>query len=177
MANPHNPSQDKLRWIESAGCPFIIVNSLQAHGWRGVEGEDYEAACLVEDYLCRVDVGLRGSGIVVADEPLPATFLPELSCVLQWSYAESDQILIDGAKKSFADIEDWEPGPIIDATGELVMFDASIPGGSLAQDDILSISLRPGTYQFSTADFEVDEETAGRLHSIRALRSSDPAAV
>ncbi|MFI9229590.1 Imm21 family immunity protein [Streptomyces rimosus] len=167
-ASPHTP----FKWIESAGGPFVIVPAVSAHAWRGVEGEDYEEACAVEDYLGQTAFGPESEktpAIVVADEPLPATFLPDLRCVLQWSYAPSEQELIDGARSSFPDIDDWHQGPMLEVQGQLIMFDATIPGESLGEEEKLYLSLPPGTYQLQSADFEVGEEVAGRLHAMRVL--------
>lgn len=163
---PHHPT----KWIESAGGPFVIVHTASGHTWRGVEGDDYDEACLVEDYLGQVEFGpatQKVTGIVVADEPMPATFLPDLQCILQWSYAPSEQALIDGARRSFNGIEDWHQGPVIEVHDQLIMFDATIPGNSLEEVEMLLVSLPAGTYQFQSADFQVGDDVAGRLHAIR----------
>ncbi|BDM69390.1 hypothetical protein HEK616_28770 [Streptomyces nigrescens] len=172
MDTPVEAASNPAKWIESTGGPFVIVSATHAALWRGIEGEDYDEACLVEDYLGRVEFGPAAQkvpGIVVADEPLPATFLPDLQCLLQWSYAPSAEALIDGAHSSFDRIDDWHQGPVLDIHGQLIMFDATVPGHSLEQAETLPVPLPAGSYQFHTADFEVGDDVAGRLHAIRPL--------
>ncbi|MFB6440147.1 Imm21 family immunity protein [Streptomyces sp. NPDC056411] len=170
MESPVEAANNPTKWIESTGGPFVIVSDAHAALWQGIEGDDYDEACLVEDYLGRVEFGpdaQKVPAIVVADEPLPATFLSEFQCVLQWSYAPSEEVLIDGARSSFDRIDDWHQGPALDVHGQLIMFDATVPGHSLEQVEVLPISLPAGRYQFYTADFEVGDDVAGRLHAVR----------
>ncbi|MGG2464406.1 Imm21 family immunity protein [Streptomyces sp. RGM 3693] len=172
METPAESVHSPTKWIESTGGPFVIVPAPHAAVWQGIEGDDYDEACLVEDYVGRVEFGPAAQkvpGIVVADEPLPATFLPDLQCLLQWSYAPSEQALIDGARRSFDGIDNWHQGPVLDVHDPLIMFDATIPGNSLEQAETLSVSLPTGSYQFHTADFEIGDDVAGRLHAIRPL--------
>ncbi|MEU9498472.1 Imm21 family immunity protein [Streptomyces sp. NPDC048196] len=167
-ASAHNPT----KWIESTGGPFVLLPATHALDWQGIEGDDYDAACLVEDYLGRVEFGPEDQkvpGIVVADEPLPTTFLPDLQCFLQWSYAPSEQALVDGARSSFHDIDDWHQGPALDVQDQLIVFDATVPGHSLEEAETLPVSLPAGSYRFHTADFEVGDDVAGRLHALRPL--------
>ncbi|MFE3650677.1 Imm21 family immunity protein [Streptomyces sp. NPDC059152] len=172
MDTPAERGNHPTKWIESTGGPFVIVPAAHAADWQGIEGEDYDEACLVEDYLGRVEFGpaeRKVPGIVVADEPLPATYLSDLQCLLQWSCAPSEQALIDGARSSFEGIDDWHRGPVLDVHDQLIMFDATAPGHSLEQGETLPVSLPAGSYRFHTADFEVGGDVAGRLHAIRPL--------
>lgn len=168
--NSSTPTQpDQPKWIESEGGPYIVVPASLVPAWQGVEGDDYDAACEIDDYLGLVTFGTgnKAVGLVVADEPLPATFLPDLASVLQWSYAPSDAALVNAAQASVDSIAQWHPGPQLDITEPLVMFDATIPGASVTDEEQLRLSPPHGRVQFHTADFESGADIAGRLHTIR----------
>jgi hypothetical protein len=83
-----------LTWIESNGGPLVVLPRALLAAWRGTDdplpGEaieatfrwnpggvatDYDRACDVRDYAGVIAVG-SGEALVLADEPLPTTWLP-----------------------------------------------------------------------------------------------------
>jgi len=83
-----------LTWIESNGGPLLVLPCSLLSAWRGTDdpspGEkveatfrwnpagvatDYDRACDVSDFAGVIPVG-SGEALVLADEPLPTTWLP-----------------------------------------------------------------------------------------------------
>ncbi|WP_353962866.1 MULTISPECIES: Imm21 family immunity protein [unclassified Streptomyces] len=169
-----NGMEMTFRWIESSGGPFVILPVSCLPDWLGSYGEDYDAACEVEEYLGLVRAGTPGSteeGLVVADEPLPATYIPDLKCVLQWQYASSENELVSAARRSIAGPLDWQRGPQFELRDRLVMFDASASGESLEENEKLELPLTPGRYECFTADYSSGSDISGRLHQFRPIET------
>ncbi|WP_327234770.1 immunity 21 family protein [Streptomyces sp. NBC_01317] len=163
---------EELRWIESSGGPFVVLPASRLTHWLGSNGSDYEAACEVEEYLGLVRVGapeLEATGLVVADEPLPAVYIPDLKCVLQWQYAPSESALVSAARRSIEGVLDWQVGPVFDIRDRVVMFDAAASGETLEASEMLELPLPPGKYECFTADYSEGRDTAGRLHQFRPV--------
>ncbi|MFI6231371.1 Imm21 family immunity protein [Micromonospora echinospora] len=161
-------SRGKTRWIESSGGPFVVLPASQRSVWSGGDGPDYDMACEVDDHLGLVQSAAQSEALalVVADEPLTSAFVDDIGAVLQWQYAPSDEALLSAARHSVESL-DWVAGPTLDVPGELVMFDAVVPGNSLRPDETLLIALPPGRYRTATADFAVGADVCGRLHRFR----------
>ncbi|RZT81440.1 immunity protein 21 of polymorphic toxin system [Micromonospora violae] len=163
---------DDVGWIESAGGPFVALSASELQYWTGSSGSDYDDACEVDDYLGLLRWGQgarRGIALVVGDEPLPTTFLPDIGCLLQWQYAPSDADLIAAARSAFDAGLRWEEGPIYEFADRLVLIDAAATAESLDRNEMLDLPLVPGRYQCSSAGFSEGGEVAGRLHRFSRL--------
>lgn len=170
----HIPAQQELHWIESSGGPFVVLSASLLPTWLGSNGDEYEAACEVDDYLGLISVGKAGHihvGLVIGDEPLTSTYIPDLKCILQWQYAPSENSLVSAARIAIEGSLDWENGPTLKVQDNLVMFDAAASAASLEEREILPISLPPGMYRCLTADFSI-EDTSGRLHWFRSASNT-----
>lgn len=165
-------TRGEIRWIESSGGPFVVLSLSCVNSWLGSDGADYDAACEVVEYLGLVRTGgLEGPGVglVVADEPLPAAYISDLQCVLQWQYAPSGDALVSAARRSVEGPLDWQIGPQFEIRDQMVMFDAAASGESLDANEVLDIPLTPGIYECFTADFLYDSDVSGRLHQFRPI--------
>ncbi|MDX3228717.1 Imm21 family immunity protein [Streptomyces sp. ME19-01-6] len=166
--------RERFHWIESSGGPLVVLPVSHVPGWLGSYGADFDATCEVEEYLGLVRVGAperEKTGLVVADEPLPATYIPDLRCVLQWQYAPSESALVSAARQSIEGPLDWQEGPLFELREPVLMFDAAASGGSLTSEESLDLSLPPGRYECFTADYSRGSDVSGRLHQFRPEKS------
>jgi hypothetical protein len=160
------------RWVETTGGPFAVLPVGGLRDWDGADGSDYDEACAVEDYLGVLSdrPGGEGAVLIVADEPLPATYISDLRSILQWQYAPTADALLTAARREVGRIEDWETGPVFDCTQSLVLGDASLPGHEWSDgENALRLDLPPGRYACFSGDFTVADEVAGRIHQFRAI--------
>lgn len=168
-------AQDELRWIESSGGPFVVLPASYCSSWLGSDGADYDAACEVDSYLglvCFDDP--ERVGLVVADEPLRTTFLPDLQCLLQWQYAWSESALVSAARRSIEGPLHWELGPLVEFRERVVIFDAAASGDSVDASELLELPVVPGIYECFTADYSVGDDVSGRLHQFRPAGDDRP---
>ena len=104
---------DRITWVESGGGPLIVIPVEIAHLWRGDGGlglpdgdlsmvwetvrkhTDYGRACGVDDYLGVLAVG-PGECLVLGDEPLATTFLPNKDggLIVRWVHAECEEDVV-----------------------------------------------------------------------------------
>ena len=87
-------------WTESTGGPLLVASPNLLLKWQGV-GEwlpdcDYDAACAVDGYL-GVLARHGGQVLVLADEPMPTTFMPlgGQLVLARWMYCPSKTMAED----------------------------------------------------------------------------------
>ncbi|MFD5251691.1 Imm21 family immunity protein [Streptomyces bobili] len=166
-------SREEPRWVESSGGPLVVLPVSKLLSWLGSYGTDYEAACEVDEYLGLIRFGApkqEQAGLVVADEPLPATYIADLQCILQWQFASSESVLISAARHSIEGDLDWQVGPLFEVRERVVMFDAAASGASLEASEVLELPIPPGSYECFTADYAVGGDISGRLHRFRQVK-------
>ena len=148
-----------------------MIERSEAERWSGYRG-DYDLACAVEGVLGVVatpSMPSSAEALVIGDEPLSTTFLPERNVVLQWIHAASEEELISAVLASdFAAIA-WEDGPEISLDGDIVIFDAALPWDEVSGEDVLNFGLPKGRYRTLTADVDLHTENAARLHLLTAV--------
>ncbi|SDR03936.1 Immunity protein 21 [Thermostaphylospora chromogena] len=160
-------SGGRMKWIETAGGPFVLVNLDDVPLWRGCEG-DYQQACEVDEITGLVSFGdpeRQRIALVFGDEPLSTAYLTEHQAFVQWLYADSEEELIEMVDSQIS-LAVWECGPSVEIRGAAILFDAAIPGMELASDDFLEIRLRAGSYRVRTADIEPGGREAARVHQL-----------
>ncbi|OMI39365.1 hypothetical protein SPAR_11117 [Streptomyces sparsogenes DSM 40356] len=132
----------------------------------------------MSDYLGLVCAGAAATqvemALVIADEPLPAAYLPDIQCILQWQYAPSEHTLVSAARSAIAGPLVWQQGPFFEFRDQAVMFDAAASGESLDADEMLTLSLPPGRYQCLTAEYSDGGDIAGVLHQFRPVEDGAP---
>ncbi|MFB7457019.1 Imm21 family immunity protein [Streptomyces sp. NPDC056188] len=157
-----------LTWLETEGGPFIVVPRTSLSHWSGTEG-DYDRACEVMDFAGVLALPDGAEALVLGDEPLSTAYLPAHRVLVRWYYAESEEGVADIIRAGLANAE-WEEGPVLSTTGELVMFDAAYFGtevGTLADSTILELAA--GRYRVDSTSIEPNDLTSFRVHRFVAL--------
>ncbi|MGW0394027.1 Imm21 family immunity protein [Streptomyces sp. NPDC003042] len=152
-----------LTWLETEGGPFIVVPHAALSHWTGTEG-DYDRACEVMDLVGVLELPDGAEALVLGDEPLSTAYLPEDRVLVRWCHAEGEEGVADIILAGLPTAE-WEEGPVLSTTGELVMFDAAYFGtevGTLTDSTVLE--LRAGRYRVDSASIEPDPLTSFRVH-------------
>ncbi|WP_248965913.1 Imm21 family immunity protein [Sphaerisporangium perillae] len=160
-----------MRWIETAGGPFVLVAINDAPSWTGYRG-DYEHACAVDGVTGVVgfgDIGTKKTALVIWDEPLRTAYLPERATFVQWMYADSEDWLLRLVDTEFSSAV-WEDGPIVELQDVETLFDSATPGVELIESDFLEIRMEAGMYQVQTADIESGDRRAARIHRLVPMR-------
>ncbi|MEU2134064.1 Imm21 family immunity protein [Streptomyces sp. NPDC018352] len=152
-----------LTWLETEGGPFIVVPRTTLPHWSGREG-DYDRACEVMDLLGILELPDGAEALVLGDEPLSTAYPPELRALVRWCYAESEEGVADIVRAGLPTAE-WDEGPVLSITGELVMFDAAYFGteaGTLTDSTVLELGA--GRYRVDSASIEPDQLTSFHVH-------------
>ncbi|WBP92064.1 Imm21 family immunity protein [Kitasatospora cathayae] len=152
-----------LTWLETEGGPFIVVPRDALSHWSGTEG-DYDRACEVVELVGVLALPGDVEALVLGDEPLSTAYLPEHRVLVRWCYAESEEGVADIVLAGLPTAE-WEEGPVLKTTGELVMFDAAYFGtevGTLTDSTVLELGA--GSYRVDSASIEPDRLTSFRVH-------------
>ncbi|GAA1279237.1 Imm21 family immunity protein [Streptomyces aureus] len=148
--------------VETEGGPCIVVPQSALPHWSGTEG-DYDQACEV-DLVGVLALPDGAEALVLGDEPLSTAYLPEDRVLVRWCYAESVEGVTDIIRAGLPTAE-WEEGPVLSTTGELVMFDAAYFGtevGTLTASTTLELGA--GRYRVDSASVEPDRRTSFRVH-------------
>ena len=176
-----------MKWITSEGGPLLLLDEQELGGWGGVidaidewpPGEsfspdgfptDYDRACRISGYLGTIPVGAT-QALVIADEPLPTTWVPAASggTIVRYLYTACDDPPVDWLDGLPDSIFEQETTLLV-AGETLVLFDAAIAGrdvlGEPAQH--LVLNLRPGLYNVKTATYEPNAETSMVLHRLES---------
>jgi hypothetical protein len=156
-----------MRWIETAGGPYVLIALDDVLLWTGYQG-DYQQACEVDGVTGIVEFGAsehRRMALVLWDEPLRTAYFPEHRSFVQWIYASSEEVLIRMVDSQISSAA-WEDGPSIEIRDTVVLFDAAIPGLELNSSDSLEVQLSRGVYRIRTADIEPGGGQAARVHQL-----------
>jgi hypothetical protein len=163
-------SERELTWIESAGGPLILLEEHLLSHWHGIQTDDYDRACGIDDYLGLLDVG-SGRALVLGEEPMPTAWqplsAPAEGMFVRWQYADDNESVVE----AIADLSkaSWEvTGIVYDLTGSsLLLFDATCPGEDPDCNRTgckLNIVLKEKRYLIETANYTPDDNTALILH-------------
>lgn len=152
-----------LRWLETEGGPFILVSRTALPHWSGTEG-DYDRTCEVMDFVGVLALPDGAEALVLGDEPFSTAYLPECRVLVRWCYAESKDGVADLIRAELPTAE-WEEGPVLSTTGELVMFDAAHFGTEVGTlTDGSALELGAGRYRVDSASVEPNDLTSFRVH-------------
>ncbi|MFD3658245.1 Imm21 family immunity protein [Streptomyces sp. NPDC058620] len=150
-------------WMETEGGPFIVVPRTALPRWSGTEG-DYDRACEVMDFVGVLALPDEAEALVLGDEPLSTAYLPECRVLVRWCYAESEDGVSDIIRAGIPTAE-WEEGPVLSTTGELVLFDAAYFGTEVGTlTDGTALELGAGRYRVDSASVEPNDLTSFRVH-------------
>lgn len=158
----------KPRWISSLGGPFILMDRLTVHVWKGDSNHsnaansgfvsDYERACQIQDFIGTLFVG-ADQALILGDLPSNTTHVPidSLSFLLiRWIWADSED-QITNALREFKVEQSWRDTGIhvLFRSGQLVLFD-SVYGGN-EMKDYLNIEVDAGNYHVSTLSYQPND--------------------
>lgn len=154
---------DNASWIESTGGPFVMVPCSKVRLWRGVQSDDYAAACTVEAYVGMVERAW-GQVLILNDEPLRTAITSTESglAIVRWMYAPSAYDLLEAVKSFVADPEQAvERSSFTFLDEPYLIFDSSSTGG-----DAQSLTLVPPAHARGLATYVArpDHEIGFVLH-------------
>jgi hypothetical protein len=181
---------DRLKWIESAGGPLVLISDKSYELWSGIlrrsayldnrieeaddflnaDETDYGKACLVQDYLGVVNIG-DDIALVLGDEPLMTTAFHSVNdkvIIARWYYGESVES-VDNSLKSIDlnSIDNWELSLTFKVSSDKqYVFDAASYANELDKESngYLSVSIKEGDYQIWTSIYEPDDKTKLLIH-------------
>ncbi|MFF6904261.1 Imm21 family immunity protein [Streptomyces hydrogenans] len=126
-------------------------------------------ACEVMDFVGVLELPDGAEALVLGDEPLSTAYLPEHRVLVRWHYAESGEGVADIIRNGLPTAE-WEEGPVLSTTGELVMFDAAYFGTEVGTlTDSTTLDLAAGRYRVDSAAIEPNNLTSFRVHRFAEL--------
>ncbi|MET8029793.1 Imm21 family immunity protein [Streptomyces avermitilis] len=160
-----------VAWVESGGGPLIAIPEVVLPFWAGADGDelstDYDRACDVDASIGLVPVG-DTRALVLGDDPLSTTFLPEHGTFVRWCAADSEGELLAAVPAALAAAE-WEPEVRWDVPSAVVLFDAAWPGNDAERTGHLRVALEPGRYAVRAAHVEPGAEVWIRLVQVRRV--------
>ncbi|MER6393795.1 Imm21 family immunity protein [Streptomyces sp. NPDC001523] len=152
-----------LTWLDTEGGPFIVVPRAALSHWSGTEG-DYDRACEVTELVDILALSDGAEALVLGGEPLSTAHLPDYRLLVRWCYAESEDGIADIIRAGLPTAE-WDEGPVLSTTGELVLFDAAYFGTEVGTlTDSAALELGPGRYRVDSASLEPDPLTSFLIH-------------
>jgi hypothetical protein len=180
---------ERLKWIDSAGGPLILIADKTVGLWSGIlkrsayltnvdedandfldpDEADYGKACLIEDYLGLVMVDDE-EVLVLGDEPMLTTFFfsQDKPVLARWFYGE-DKEFVDNTLLNIdlSSINNWEFALTFNLmSNKQFLFDSACSKSMIdkKQEDCLHINMNPGRYKLSTSVYEPDSKTKLILH-------------
>ena len=154
-----------MEWINSEGGPLIIIGAKRVKNWSGIQNDDYDRACAVDDYLGVIDVS-NSQAIVLGDEPCQTSVYHSQRLgmlIVRWLWADSEMEV----KKSLEllTIEDFdtpEEEAFFEASDcHLILFDAVSEGANAVG---LSLELNRTKYKIVTINFATDDSCSLIVH-------------
>ncbi len=182
---------DKLKWIESAGGPLILISDKCYSLWSGIlkrssyldnktedaddflnaDKADYGKACLVQDYLGIVNIG-NDTALVLGDEPLLTTVFHSIDnrvVIARWFYGENEA-LVDKYLKAIDlnSIANWKFASTLKLSSDRqFLFDSACSASMLPEKENnkwLSLNIKQGDYKIWTSIYEPDDKTKLIIH-------------
>ena len=157
----------QIQWINSAGGPLLLVAQEDLESWHGIENDDYDRACAVDDYVGMIPVG-GGPGLVLGDEPMQTAWVAltaSSGLLVRWMWADSEQAVIDSLPA--IPEEAWQATGINfpSETGNFILIDSGAPGQKVRE--YLRFTLEPGDYIVETAEYSPQKSLRLVVHRIR----------
>lgn len=165
-------SKDDLTYVETEGGPFILLPLELKKAWKGVgddededgdEESDYERA---EEFLSTVgvlDVG-EGKALILGEAEVTA-FRPtkDGGVFVQRVFGDEDEDVIAAVDEAIASGK-WKTTKHVLPIGEkgkLALFDSAYAYEDADEDEVLKITLAPGSYAIETARVKTKDVEAG----------------
>ena len=192
QAMTHPVTMDKLKWIDSAGGPLILISDKSLKLWSGIlkrssyldskiedaddfldaDEADYGKACLVEGYLGIVDVG-SDTALVLGDQPFLTTIFHSVDnkvVIARWYYGDDEQTVDNYLKTiDLNSIINWEFALTLKVTSDRqYLFDSACSSSMLDKGytEILIVNIKEGDYKIWTSIYEPDDKTKLIIHKL-----------
>lgn len=186
---------DRLKWIQSAGGPFILISEKDVGFWSGIlnrdsylvngdeeaeEAEDfldpneadYGKACLIEGWLGLTIIN-NEKVLVLGDEPISTTFFfsAEKPVLARWFYGENKEFVNNLILSMDIDsIDNWEFALEFNVMSDKqFLFDSACSRNMLNEEEYLEINLKSGVYKVSTAIYKPNDKTQLILHKFEII--------
>ncbi len=154
-----------MKWLSSEGGPLILIGKKSLSYWQGVDNDDYDRACSVEDYAGIITVA-SSQALVLGDEPCQTTIYESEDLgvlVVRWQWAESESsvqsIVEQLTNEDFKDPEEEIEYKVDD--NSLLLFDSVLSGNEAKG---LCVTLSGSSYLVSTICHTPNDETSLILH-------------
>tara|TARA_R110002072_G_scaffold33030_9_gene100250 strand:+ start:2604 stop:3092 length:489 start_codon:yes stop_codon:yes gene_type:complete len=156
-----------MEWISSEGGPLILISRSSLAYWKGVNSDDYDRACAIDDYAGVISVS-DSQGLVFGDEPCETAIYYSESIgvlIVRWQWAEGEssvQNIIDTlTEEDFKNSEEEIEYKSND--GSLLLFDSVLPGD---EAEGLDVNLSESNYLVTTICHAPNDETSLILHRL-----------
>ncbi|MFJ5719432.1 immunity 21 family protein [Streptomyces sp. NPDC093149] len=165
-------------WVESMGGPLIVIPVSALNAWRGcteggmitgdgIDPDDYDRACAVDDLAGAIAVGQDGAqALVLGDKPATTCYMSEHHTFLRWLAADSETGLKAAAEAVLADpATQWEecgtwitngPAALMDSAEAGAELNVEYPDGGLPAQ--AAVSLPVGRWRVRAVHTKADEE-------------------
>ena len=190
QAMTHPTTMDRLKWIDSAGGPLILISDNSYKLWSGIlkrssyldnkiedaddflnaDETDYGKACLVRDYLGVVNVG-DDTALILGDEPLLTTVFASVDgrvVIARWYYGEDEELVVNNLKTiDLNSIDNWEFAMTFSlCSDKQYLFDSACSANVFdkGNKDCLSMNINQGNYKIWTSIYEPNDKTKLIIH-------------
>jgi len=118
----------------------------------------------VAEYLASIPVA-GGTGLVLGDEPNPATWVPAHGggLIVRWVAGDDERHLLKRAATAPADVFGPPVANLRVNEPRLLLFDAAEPGSDI-RGDSLAVTLDSGSYVVASARYRPDPQTQMIIH-------------
>jgi hypothetical protein len=154
-----------MEWITSEGGPLIIIGRKSLADWQGIESNEYDRACAVDDYAGVINVS-TSQALVLGDEPCQTAIYHSKSLgvlIVRWQWAKSESSVQNIVEcltaEDFKKAEEETDYRVDDSS--LLLFDSVSAGDGVTG---MSLSLPEATYRVATICYAPDDDTSLILH-------------
>ena len=155
-----------MNWISSEGGPLALVAMPDVAGWCGIDGTDYQKACLVEDYFGLIETESCQQAIIFGSDPCltAITSSASLEClVVRWIYADSRSSVEEIVRNLDDDVfsDPIETTSVSITQSNHLLFDSAWSGQAATG---IEIDIPVGRYKVKTVVYDPDDRTSLILH-------------
>jgi hypothetical protein len=173
-----------MKWITSAGGPFLLVDEENLLTWGGVIDPipphgldlyspsgvptDYDRACNVDGPIGSITVG-DAPALVFGEEALCATWLgsagDDEGKIVRYSFADSEKEVLQSIS-TMPETAFTQRQLFSVSRSHLFLFDSAIAGGNIEKfpSDYIAIELPCGTYDVATATYSPEHRMYVIVH-------------
>lgn len=165
------PKIKNLRYVDTAGGPFIFITSEDAPKWQGVRSDHYDKACNIYDEVANLSLH-DVKAIILGTEhySTACVYYDDGAILIRWIVGESKASMEeklnhrDSIFRSSTPVVRFRTGP----SGCMHLFDSGAPGSEPeALSEGLTIKLGKSTeYAISTETIQLDKQHEVLINNI-----------